>query len=85
MSQEKVNKYKEQKKNRKQEVKKEKRVYRLEMAVWGIIGFAFIGWMGYSAYGVITRGSDDKVVEYALDADALNDYMNGLSQAETAE
>ena len=48
---------------------------------------AAIGWIGYSAYNLITRPDPDKAQETVtteMDVNALNDYLAGLS-AEEAE
>ena len=49
MSQEKVDKYKQEKANRKQNMKKEKVKQAFRRVVVGVLGFALVGWLGYSA------------------------------------
>ena len=49
MSQEKVAKYKEQKANRKEIMKKEKRARIFRNAVAAVVLVAVVGWLGYSA------------------------------------
>lgn len=85
MSQEKVDRYKKEKAKRAQIQKKEKRVLFLEKAVLGVVCLAVVGWIGYSAYGVVTRSSENAEQEATtteMDMNALNDYLAGLNQEE---
>lgn len=85
MSQQKVDRYKKQKANRAKIQKKEKRVLFLEKLVAGLVCIAAVGWIGYSAYGVITRPDPDaeqEVVTTEMDVTPLNDYLSGLSETE---
>lgn len=87
MSQEKVDRYKEEKTNRAKIQKKEKRILFLEKCAIAAVCVAAIGWIGYSAYNLITRPDPDKAQETVtteMDVNALNDYLAGLS-AEEAE
>ena len=79
MSQEKVNRYKEQKANRKEIIKKEKRQDNLRKAVAAVICVVCIGWIGYSVYGVANR-PDTSSAEVNLDA--YSEYLNGLAAEE---
>ena len=87
MSQEKVDRYKEEKTNRAKIQKKEKRTLFLVKCAIAAVCVAAIGWIGYSAYNLITRPDPDKAQETVtteMDVNALNDYLAGLS-AEEAE
>ena len=85
MSQEKVDRYKDEKANRAKIQKKEKRTLFLEKCAIAAVCVAAIGWIGYSAYNLITRPDPDKAqVTTEMDVNALNDYLAGLS-AEEAE
>ena len=55
MSQEKVDRYKEEKANRAKIQKKEKRTLFLEKCAIAAVCVAAISWIGYSAYNLITR------------------------------
>lgn len=79
MSQEKVNKYKEQKANRKEILAKQKRSKAIRKGVTGLICIALIGWIGYSA--VTTMKDYQPRRELTVDYQAVTDYMDGL-QAE---
>lgn len=87
MSQEKVDRYKKEKANREKIQKKEKRNLFLEKLAIAAVGIAMVAWIGYSAYGVITRPDPDaeqEVVTTEMDITAISDYLNGLAE-ETAE
>lgn len=83
MSQEKVDKYKEQKANRQKIMKREKRILRLEKAAAGLVALIAVCWIGYSAYGLITEdGSESGVETTEIDVSALSDYLVSLSEEE---
>lgn len=86
MSQEKVDRYKKEKANREKIQKKEKRTLFFEKLAIGAVGVAMIAWIGYSAYGVLTRPDPDeeqKVVTTEMDITAISDYLNGLTEKTT--
>ncbi len=87
MSQEKVDKYKKEKANREKLQKKEKRTLFLEKLAIGAVALVMVGWIGYSAYGVLTREDPDEekeVVTTEMDTTAISDYLSGLAE-KTAE
>lgn len=87
MSQEKVDKYKKEKANREKLQKREKRTLFLEKLAIGAVALVMVGWIGYSAYGVLTREDPDEektVVTTEMDTTAISDYLSGLAE-ETAE
>ena len=67
MSQEKVDRYKKEKANRKQNVRKEKVRNVLHKCAVGVVGLALIGWIGYSAYGRYeeSRSNQEALVDYS--------------------
>ena len=81
MSQEKVNKYKEEKANRKEAIKKAKRASLVRNIVASVVLVAAIGWVGYSGVTYII----DKQPRPEVDVNytALNDYAEPLTAAET--
>lgn len=80
MSQEKVDRYKEQKANRKQIMKKEKRMRALRNAAACFVFVAVIGWIGFSGY---QSYEENKTYEKAeVDYTSVADYMNGLYETE---
>ena len=66
MSQAKVDRYKEEKKNRKKTMAKEKRLHLLAVVCGWLVVIALAGWAGVSGYRI----------------DAITDYMNSLSTEE---
>lgn len=80
MSQEKVNRYKEEKANRKQTMKKEKRNRMIGRIVGAVIAIALVGWIGFSIYD----SAEEKVAasQTEVDLSAMNDYLDSLSATE---
>ncbi len=84
MSQEKVAKYKEQKANRKETMKKQKRAKLLRNSLMSVIFVAVIGWVGYSAVDFYLNNRPRETVE--VDYEAVDNYIEGLSkEAEKTE
>lgn len=77
MSQEKVNRYKEQKKNKKAIQAKKKREALLMKACGGLIVLALVAWLGYSAVDSYQTKQNSQPV--TADITALDDYMNSLT------
>lgn len=82
MSQEKVDRYKEQKAHRQEIYKKEKRILALEKAAGILICVAVGVWIGYSVYGKVTATQDAKVIETVMDTAAIDDYLTEMNAAE---
>ena len=78
MSQEKVAKYKEQKANRKEIMKKEKQQKMIRNIVTAIVCVAAIGWVGYSAVDKIVDNLPREAVE--IDYTAIDEYLAGLEE-----
>ena len=84
MSQEKVDRYKQEKANRKKNMKKEKAQNTLRKCVVVVVGVVLIGWIGYSAYG--TYQSKKPQEEAQIDYTALTDLQTELAELnESAE
>ena len=77
MSQAKVDRYKEEKKNRKQIMAKERRKRIAAYTVSGVIAVAIIGWAGFSGYRAYESNKPMETVYTNLDS--ITDYMNTLS------
>jgi len=75
MSQEKVNRYKEEKANRKEILAKEKKKESLTKLCAGVIALALVCWLGYSVYNTATR-PDTSTVE--IDSTALDEYFSAV-------
>lgn len=77
MSQEKVNRYKEEKRNRKKIMAQEKRKHIAGVICGCLVAAVIVGWAGFSAYNIY---QDRKPMEtiYA-DLTAINDYEQSLT------
>ena len=78
MSQEKVDRYKEQKKNRKKIMKKEKLERALMKLLGGVVCAAVVVWIGYSAVHMTKTSSTDTTAEttgYVIDTSAIDSYL----------
>ena len=75
MSQEKVNQYKEAKKNRKETEKKAKQKAFYTKLVAGVVAAVIVVWLGYSAVVSIQNAEGPAV---KVDTTAVSDYVNGL-------
>lgn len=76
MSQEKVDRYKQEKANRKQTMKKQRRAQILRNCAAAVVIVALIGWLGYSAYGLYEEKQPREVAE--VDYTAMNGYLQSL-------
>lgn len=81
MSQEKVNKYKEEKANRKETMKKAKRASLVRNIVASVVLVAAIGWVGYSGVTYIIRHRPRP--EVGVNYTAVNDYVQSLTAENT--
>lgn len=85
MSQAKVDRYKEDKRNRDKIIKKQKREWMLTKLGLSAVGLVLVAWMGVSVYNGITTDTSEETVEraaYSVDTTALNDYLIDLSTVE---
>ena len=83
MSQAKVDRYKKEKANRKQIMRKQKMMNFARKAVLSLAALALIGWLGYSAYDMYESGKERVVAE--VNYDSVNDYLNSLTADQEAE
>lgn len=78
MSQEKVNRYKEEKANRKEIMKKQKRMKVLRNVLTAVVIVGVLSWIGYSGY---TAYVDSQPVEKAeVDYTSIAEYLTGLAE-----
>ncbi|MCC8051965.1 MAG: hypothetical protein LIP10_15175 [Clostridiales bacterium] len=85
MSQAKVDRYKEEKKNRAKIIKKEKRQWMLTKAVGVLVAVLVVAWVGFSVYNYTGTTEETTTVElptYTVDTAALDDYLTALSAEE---
>lgn len=78
MSQEKVDRYKQEKATRKETMKKQRRMHTIRCAVMGVIAVALAGWLVYSAYGLYEQKQPRSVAE--VDYSAVNDYLENMAE-----
>lgn len=76
MSQEKVDRYKEQKRNRKAIQAKKKRNALIARVCGTLVALALVVWIGYSAVDSYQTSQNSAPV--TLDTSALDDYMAAL-------
>ena len=80
MSQEKVNKYKEQKANRKEMMKKAKRAELMRNCIASVVLVAVIGWVGYSGVTYIIKHQPRPEVD--VNYTSVADYVESLTAEE---
>ena len=78
MSQEKVTKYKEEKANRKETMKKQKQAKMIRNTVMAVVVVAVLGWVGYSAVDYYQKNQPRESVE--VDYSAVDDYLESISE-----
>ena len=76
MSQEKVDRYKQEKANRKKIMHKQRMMGVLRKCVLSLAGLALVAWLGFSAYDMYESGMERIVVE--TDYTPITDYMDSL-------
>ncbi len=80
MSQAKVDRYKEEKANRKKTMKKEKAMRILYSVIGTLVCLVLVSWIAYSAYGYFhNQDSQTTASRTEVNVDALNDYLGALS------
>ena len=82
MSQAKVDRYKEEKRNRAKIIKKEKRQWMATKAGLSAVAILLVTWAGISIYNGFTA-TDASLTEkptYTVDTAAIDDFMTSLSE-----
>lgn len=77
MSQEKVDRYKQEKANRKQIMRKQKAMGIVRKSILAVVAIALVGWLGYSAFDIYESGKERVVAE--VNYDAVTNYLNNMS------
>jgi len=80
MSQAKVDRYKENKANRKQIIQKQKRMRFVRKGVVAVLFCALVGWIGYSAHDTWQENRPRRTTE--VNFDAIDEYLEELMAAE---
>ncbi len=78
MSQEKVDRYKMEKANRKQIMRKQRIMSVVRKCVLAVVAVALVGWLAFSAYDIHESNRERVVAE--VNYDAITDYLNSLSE-----
>lgn len=76
MSQAKVDRYKEEKANRKKIIAQEKRKHMISVICGWAVVIALLGWAGYSAYNIYENNKPMETVYTNLDS--INTYLTSL-------
>lgn len=85
MSQAKVDRYKEEKANRKKTMKKVKIMHTIYSLCGAAICIIVLGWIGYSAYGYFHSEDTKTTARTEVNVDALNDYLGTLQTEDSAQ
>ncbi len=87
MSQAKVDRYKEQKKNRKQIMQKEKREWMLTKAALGVMAIAIVGFVGGAAYSGLTQKPQEtqtsvqkELPVYTVNTTAIDEFIQSIAE-----
>ena len=83
MSQAKVDRYKEEKRNREKILKKQKLEWLLTKVALAVFAILIVGWAGISVYRNVTATPDDGAVQvetYTVNTSAIDDYLDSLSE-----
>lgn len=80
MSQAKVERYKEEKANRKKIMAREKRKHIASVICGFAVAIAVVGWAGYSAYSAYEKSKPMETIYANLDA--INDYTSSFDTEE---
>lgn len=77
MSQQKVDKYKQDKANRSQIIKKQKRSVRIEIMAAVVVMVGLVGWFGWSYYNRVEESRPP--AEYPIDISGIEEYVTDLN------
>ena len=77
MSQEKVDRYKQEKASRKQIMRKQKAMGIVRKLILAVVAIALVGWLGYSAFDIYESGKERVVAE--VNYDAVTNYLSNMS------
>lgn len=86
MSQAKVDRYKEEKANRKKAMQREKALRIVSTICGSVVCLVIVGWIGYSAYGYFRPGDNNTTTSRTeVDVDAVSDYLSTLQTTDSEE
>ena len=76
MSQAKVDKYKQEKANRKEIMRKEKARNTVRKCVAVVVAVVVVGWAGYSAYNSYTTEKEEVSIDYSAMEDVVEEFAD---------
>lgn len=82
MSQAKVDRYKEEKRNREKIIKKQKREWMLTKVGMSVVALVIVAWVGISVYQNVTAPDAADAADlptYTVKTEALDDYLYDLN------
>ena len=83
MSQEKDDRYKEEKRNREKIMKKQKREWMAVKAGLSVVALAFVAWIGASVYYAVNAPDPNaELPSYTVNTSALDDFAADLNEEE---
>lgn len=82
MSQAKVDRYKEEKRNRAKIIKKQKIEWMATKVGLSLVAIVMVAWIGVSVYNGANTQTDttEELASYTVNTSAIDDYMSGLSE-----
>lgn len=80
MSQAKVDRYKEEKRNRAKIIKKQKREWMAVKAGMSLVALVMVAWVGFSIYNTLNPADTTQAEKptYTVDTTAIDDFMETL-------
>lgn len=82
MSQEKVDQYKKEKRNRQKIMRREKWIRRIEYGGSAIVLVALLAWFGFAVYKNVEADKPVVTTTTEMDVTALDSYLSELSSSE---
>lgn len=82
MSQAKVDRYKEEKRNREKIIKKQKREWMLTKVGMSVVALVMVAWVGVSVYQNVTAPDATEAADlpsYTVNTTALDEYLYNLN------
>lgn len=73
MSQEKIDRYKQEKANRKKNMQKQRMAGYARKGVLALAGLALVGWLGYSAYDKFSMNKNREIT--TVNYEAVDSYL----------
>ncbi len=81
MSQDKVDRYKQEKANRKKTLRRQKILNYVRTGVIGVVAVVLVGWIGFSAYNVYDSNRESETVE--IDYTSIDNLAQNITLADS--